>query len=125
MFDVLPVSRPPRRRTPQWAMGSLLIHTLVLGAVVETTRGSLDTRKTPVADTTLVFLRRLTPPVTQPETPPEARQEVRSVVPVPAPPKGFQTVVPPRDIPTTIPPVDLAAKRSIRATSPGGASRAA
>jgi periplasmic protein TonB len=110
MFDVLPVSRPPRRRTPRWALGSLLIHTLVLGAVVETTRSSLDAGKTPVADTTLVFLRRLTPPVTQPETPPAARQEVRSVVPVPAPPKGFQTVVPPRDIPTTIPPIDLAAK---------------
>jgi protein TonB len=112
MFDVLVVSRPPHRRTPQWAMGSLCIHALLLGVVVETTRASLDTPRSPVADTTLVFLRRLTPPVTKPETPPENRDrvETRPVVPVPAPPKGLQTVVPPKDIPTTIPPIDPTAK---------------
>jgi len=109
MLDVLLVSRPPYRRAPQWALGSLLVHTLLIGAAVETTRASLHAPRAPGADTTLVFLRRLAPPVTEPEPPPETR-EVRSVVPVPAPPKGFQTIVPPKDIPTTIPPVDLTAK---------------
>src|SRR5262245_59949805 len=103
MFDVLLVSRPHYQRRPQWVLGSLFIHSLLLAAVVETTRASLDAPRSPVADTTLVFLRRLTPPVTKPETAPEAREETCPVVPVPAPPKGFQTVVPPKDIPTTIP----------------------
>ena len=110
MFDVLLVSGPSRRRTPQWAIGSLCIHALIVGAVIETTRASLDTPRSPVADTTLVFIRRLAPAPTQPETPPEERVETRPVVPVPAPPKGFQTVVPPKDIPTTIPPIDLTTK---------------
>ena len=110
MFNVLVASRAPQRRTPQWAMGSLCIHALLLGLVVETTRAALDTPTSPVADTTLVFLRRLAPPMTRPETPPEERVEPRPVVPMPAPPKGFQTVVPPKDIPTTIPPVDLTSK---------------
>ena len=110
MFDVLLVSRPSHRRTPLWTMGSLSIHALLLGVVVATTRASLDTPRSPVADTTLVFLRRLTPPVTKPETRPEDQVETRPVVPVPAPPKGFQTVVPPKDIPTTIPPIDLTTK---------------
>ncbi len=109
MLDVLLVSRPTYKRAPQWAMGSLLVHALLIGAAVETTRSSLQALRTPAADTTLVFLRRLAPPVTKPDPPPETR-ETRSVVPVPAPPKGFQTVLPPRDIPTTIPPIDLAAK---------------
>jgi periplasmic protein TonB len=110
MLDVLLVSRPPYRRTPQWALGSVLVHTLLIGAVVVATRGPLDAPRNPVADTTLVFLRRLAPPVTRPEPPPESRVESRPVVPVPAPPKGFQTVVPPRDIPSAIPPIDLTAK---------------
>jgi protein TonB len=111
MFDVLLVSRPSYRRAPQSALGSLCIHVLLLGVVVATTRASLDAPRTPVADTTLVFLRRLAPPA-KPEAPPEARDrvEARPVVPVPAPPKGFQTVVAPKDIPTTIPPIDLTAK---------------
>jgi periplasmic protein TonB len=112
MFDVLVVSRPSNWRTPRWAVGSLCIHVLLLGVVVATTRGSLDTLRRPIADTTLVFLQRLQPPVTKPEPPPEDQDRVvrPTVVPVPAPPKGFQTVVPPKDIPTTIPPVDLTAK---------------
>lgn len=110
MLDVLLVSRPTYKRAPQWAMGSLLVHALLIGLAVESTRASLHALRSPAADTTLVFLQRLAPPVTKPEPPPEARQEVRSVLPVPAPPKGFQTVVPPKDIPTTIPPIDLAAK---------------
>ena len=109
MLDVLLVSRPTYRRAPHWALGSLCIHTLLIGAAVETTRASLHAARSPAADTTMVFLRRLAPPEAKPEPPPESR-ETRPVVPVPAPPKGFQTVVPPKDIPTAIPPVDLAAK---------------
>ena len=109
MLDVLLVSRPPYRRAPQWALGSLVVHTLLIGAAVEATRSALHAPRTPAADTTLVFLRRLAPPVTKPEPPPET-PETRPVLPVPAPPKGFQTVVAPKDIPTTIPPVDLTAK---------------
>jgi periplasmic protein TonB len=110
MLDVLLVSRPPYRRAPHWALGSLVVHTLLIGAAVEATRASLHAPRAPAADTTLVFLRRLAPPVIKPEPPPDVREETRPVVPVPAPPKGFQTVVPPKDIPTTIPPVDLTAK---------------
>src|SRR5262245_46049438 len=110
MFDVLLVSRPPYQRRPQWVLGSLFIPSRLLAAVGETTRVSRDGPGSPVADTTLVFLRHLTAPVTKPETPSEAREETRPVVPVPAPPQGFQTVVPPKHIPTTIPPVDLTAK---------------
>jgi protein TonB len=111
MFDVLLVSRPTHRRAPQSALGSLVIHGLVLAAAVATTRASLDAPGGPSADTTLVFLQRLAPPETRPEAPPEPRVvETRPIVPVPAPPKGFQTVVAPKDIPTTIPPIDLTAK---------------
>lgn len=109
MFDVLLVSRPPYRRTPQWALGSLVVHALLLIVVVETTRASLYSPMNPVADTTLVFLRRLAPPVQEPDEPQE-RVEARPVAVMPAPPKGFQTVVAPKDIPATIPPIDLTAK---------------
>jgi hypothetical protein len=92
MFDVLVVSRPSHWRTPRWAMGSLCIHALLLGVVVATTRGSLDTLRRPIADTTLVFLRRLQPPVTTPEPPPEDQDRV--VRPTSSrclrPPRGFK-----------------------------------
>jgi protein TonB len=110
MFDVLVVSRPTYRRAPQSALGSLVIHGLVLAAAVATTRASLGAPRAPTADTTLVFLQRLAPPETKPEPPEPRVVETRLVAPVPAPPKGFQTVVAPKDIPTTIPPIDLTAK---------------
>src|SRR5262245_21199697 len=86
MFDVLLVSRPPCQRRPRYVLGSLFIHSLLLAAVVETTRASLEAPRSPVADTTLVFLRRLAPPVTKPEPPAEETRETRLVAPVPAPP---------------------------------------
>jgi protein TonB len=96
-------------------VGSLLIHALVLALVVETTRASVVALSAPVADTTLVFLRRLAPPAIRPDNPRPPSLEDRASSPTlilaaNPPPKGFQTVVAPQDIPTTIPPIDLKAK---------------
>jgi protein TonB len=115
MLDVLLSSRPTERRGPLGAVGSLLIHALVLALVVETTRASVDARLAPVADTTLVFLRRLAPPAIRPDNPPPPSAEQNAnrpnlVLAENPPPKGFQTVVAPQDLPTTIPPVDLKAR---------------
>jgi protein TonB len=83
--------------------------------VVETTRASVEARSRPVADTTLVFLRRLAPPAIRPDNQRAPSLEERAsnptlVLAANPPPKGFQTVVAPQDIPATIPPIDLKAK---------------
>jgi protein TonB len=113
MLDVLLSSRPPYRRGPQGARGSLLIHALLLALVVEATRASVDTRPAPVADTTLVFLRRLAPPAVDHPPPPGPQEGASNANPIliaDPPPKGFQTIVAPKDIPTTIPAIDLKAR---------------
>ena len=115
MLDVLLSSRPPRRRGPLGALGSLFIHARVLAVVVETTRASVGARSARLADTTLVFLQRLAPPAVRPDNarPPtleESETNPNLVLADNPPPKGFQTVLAPQDIPSTIPPVDLKAR---------------
>jgi TonB family protein len=114
MLDVLVVSRPPYRRRPQGVVGSILTHVLLLALVVEATRASADIRPAPVADTTLVFLRRLAPPAVRPAEAPRPKEDMAGnanvIVVADPPPKGFQTIVAPKDIPTTIPPIDLKAR---------------
>ena len=115
MLDVLLSSRPPLRRGPLGAVGSLLIHALILALVVETTRASVDAGSGRVADTTLVFLQRLAPPPVRPDSPRPPSLEKSAANPnlvlaANPPPRGFQTVVAPQDIPNTIPPVDLKAR---------------
>ncbi len=114
MLDVLVVSRPPYRRRPQGVVGSILTHVLLLALVVQATRASVDIRPVPVADTTLVFLRRLAPPAVRPAEAPGPKVDMAGnanvIVVADPPPKGFQTIVAPKDIPTTIPPIDLKAK---------------
>ncbi len=115
MLDVLVSSHPPYRRRPQGAVGSLLTHALLLALAVEASRAAVDIRSVPVADTTLVFLRRLAPPAVRPAEPPRSSEgdmvgNQNFVVAANPPAKGFQTVLAPKDIPTTIPPIDLKAR---------------
>jgi TonB family protein len=114
MLDVLVSSRPPYRRRPQAAIGSLVTHALVLALAIEASRTTVRISHVPIMDTTLVFLRRLAPPAVRPAEPPRPKVGVagdRNLVVVEnPPPKGFQTVVAPTDIPAGIPPIDLKAR---------------
>jgi TonB family protein len=114
MLDVLVSSCPPYRRRPQDVMVSVLTHALFLALVVQATRASVDMRPAPVADTTLMFFRRLAPPAVRPVEAPGPKGHMPGnanvIVVADPPPKGFQTIVAPKDIPTTIPPIDLKAR---------------
>jgi protein TonB len=84
-----------------------------LALVVEATRASVDTRPAPVADTTLVFLRRLAPPAVDHPPPPGPQEGASNANPIliaDPPPKGFQAIVAPKDVPTPLPAIDLKAR---------------
>ncbi len=116
MLDVLLCSRPRRIVRPGWLGGSLVSHGLFLLLAIAATRAEVQRPKVVVADTTLLFLPRLTPPPVLPAGNrhravglPSGRggNEGRLVLTVNPPPRGFQTVVAPTDVPSGIPAVDL------------------
>jgi protein TonB len=117
MLDVLVCSRPRHVVRPRWVGGSLVSHALFLLLAIAVTRAEVQRPSVMVADTTLLFLPRLTPP---PVLPAGLRHRSaglpggsggtgggKLVVTVDPPPRGFQTVVAPSDVPTGIPAVDL------------------
>ena len=117
MLDILVGSRPRSQVRPLGGIGSILVHALILTLAAAATVPSPSARPVPVADTTLVFLRRLSPPPVRPATMPGSRGlrgngtgNPTLVIATDPPPKGFQTILAPTDIPTTIPAVDMGAK---------------
>ncbi len=114
MLDVLVGSRPRRQLGMSGGMGSLLVHAAILMLVVQVTGQSPVVQRVPISDTTLVFLRRLSPPSVRSATIPGARGlrgdgagGANLIIAANPPPKGFQTVLAPTDIPTGIPAIDL------------------
>jgi TonB family protein len=113
MLEVLVSSQPRRVVRSRWLSSALAMHAIVLAGLIEGTRATVEVPHVLVADTTLLFLPRLTPP---PVLPPEAHRRTAlpagsgdggSVVLTGAPPpKGFQVVVAPGDIPSTIPVIN-------------------
>ncbi len=117
MLDVLVGSRPRSQVRPLGGIGSILVHALILTLAAAATAPSPSARPVPIADTTLVFLRRLSPPAVRPATMPGPRGlrgngtgNATLIIATDPPPKGFQTILAPTDIPTTIPAVDMGAK---------------
>ena len=108
-FDELLWSNPRDRRfvgTSGWTL-SVVVHALLIALAVLATRPAADAAPDEATDTTLILLTargsmRPPPPLDQP---PAALRSVRNL---PAPPKGFQTVVAPVEMPVAIPPIDLA-----------------
>jgi protein TonB len=115
MLDVLVYSHPRHIVRPQWLGGSLVSHGLFLLLTIAVTRAEIQRPQVVVADTTLLFVPRLTPPLVQPAgmrprapglpggRPGNGQQLVLTVNP---PPKGFQTVIAPVDVPAGIPAID-------------------
>ncbi len=107
-FDGLVWSNPRERRyvrAPGWAV-SVGMHALFIALAVLATRPAADAAAHEATDTTMVLLAsqvlmRAPPPERSPAV-------VHSVSNLPAPPKGFKTIVAPVDVPVAIPPVDLA-----------------
>jgi TonB family protein len=82
------------------------MHALLITLAVLATRPAAEAAAGTAPDTTMVLLAAplaMRPPPPQ-ERPPDA---VYSVLNLPAPPKGFKTIVAPVNVPTEIPPVDL------------------
>jgi len=116
MLDVLVCSRPRHIVRPRWLGGSLVSHGLFVLLAITATRAEVHRPKVVMADTTLLFLPRLTPP---PVLPAGIRHRAvglpggsggsggKLVLTINPPPKGFQTVVAPAGVPTGIPPIDL------------------
>lgn len=115
MLDVLVASRPSHIIRPTRMSSALLVHVALALVAIEASRSTPPPSGPVVADTTLLYFPRLTPPAVR------AAEPVRSpgivggtggsgslVVSATPPPRGFQTVVAPADIPSSIPPVDLA-----------------
>ena len=118
MLDVLVASRAPHLLRPRWFSGSAVIHLLILAVAFQASRVEVRDTRPVLADTTLLFLPRLTPPTVRPVAAPRDAGSIGGgqgagalVISANPPPRGFQTVVAPRDIPSGIPPVDLAQPR--------------
>jgi len=110
MLDVLVLSHPQAQVKPLGGLGSFFVHTIILALAVEISGHPSVIHRGPIADTTLVFLHRLSPPEVRPLDEPQKSRPDNLVIATDPPPKGFQTVLAPKDIPTTVPPVDLTTK---------------
>lgn len=99
MFDTLIESKHKAKRGQLFGTGiaSLVVHTVLIGALVYVTAQAGQGDTSVKVDTAMVYIQQ--EQQKQPEQPPPPQLDIQL--------KGFQTVVAPTDIPTNIPPVNL------------------
>jgi TonB family protein len=111
--ELLLASKPPRHRIWPSQLASLSLHAAVFLALIVSHQAAQQAPTIRLADTTLIFIPRLSPPRVDraPAIAPVrgAAEGLPGQILIAAnpPPQGFQTIVAPTEIPTDIPPVDL------------------
>ncbi|HXI21480.1 MAG TPA: energy transducer TonB [Gemmatimonadales bacterium] len=110
MFEALVASRPRHLLSPWEASGSLVVHAVALTLCVLATRTTVRAVTRPVVDTTLVFLTRLAPAVSDKPLPrpggagASGDGSLQVILAANPPPRGFQVVNAVTAVPTEIPP---------------------
>lgn len=111
MLDVLVASRPQRQAGLVEYATSSVFHVGLIALCVVGTRAAARPVTERAADTTLLFLPRLTQVETErPAPPPPGRDPAQLIISGNPPPRGFQLIATVASIPTEVPPVDLGQK---------------